>query len=36
MNADFLLISRRFSGVKAWYFNPSQSFTTRVNALLPM
>lgn len=32
----FLLIFGHFSGVKACSFNPSQAFTVRVNALLPM
>ena len=31
-----LLIFGRFSGVKAYSFHPSQAFTARVNALLPM
>ena len=32
----YLLIFGWFSGVKAYAFHPSQAFTARVNALLPM
>ena len=32
----YLLIFGLFSGVKAYAFHPSQAFTARVNALLPM
>ena len=32
----YLLIFGWFSGVKAYSFRPSQAFTTRVNALLPL
>ena len=34
--ADTLTIARRFPGVKACSFNPSQAFTVRVNTLLPV